>query len=208
MNIAYFRKSKFDRERTVQNVKKSASELGLNLLGSTDLPGGNGIVLHICNPAWMGNLIASDANLIGLLPCSVVVINKDDGVVVGVGSPTVLGSVSQNPAITQLASEANKKLKDLIHRSAGVEAMKPVGVKLYSTTTCPYCKMEAKWLTDKKIQFDEVHVDLNREEAEDMVKKTGQMGVPVTGIKYEDGEEEFVIGFDKPQLAQILETTQ
>lgn len=204
MNIAYFRKSTFDRHVTIENVKKQAAVLKLTVLGQTDLPAGNGTVLHICNPSWMGNLIASDARMIGLLPCSVAVIEKDGEVLVGVGSPTVMGSASRDPAISSLASAADKELKQLIHKAAGVGPMKPVGVKLYSTTTCPYCKMEASWLDEKKIKHDVTYVDLNQKEAEEMVKKTGQMGVPVTGIKYDNGEEEFIIGFDKLQLAELL----
>jgi glutaredoxin len=152
----------------------------------------------------MGNVIASDSNLMGLLPCSVAVITKKGEVMVGVGSPTVLSGVSQNPAIAQIAAEADKKLKELIHQSAGVTALKPTKVKLYSTTTRPYCKMEAAWLDEKKVKYELIHVDKDQKEAEDMVKKTGQMGVPVTAIQFEGGEEEFVVGFDRPQLSQIL----
>ena len=39
-----------------------------------------------------------------------------------------------------------------------------------------------------------------------MVEKTGQMGVPVTEIKFEDGCEEYVIGFDKPTLEYYLKS--
>jgi len=205
MNIAYFRKSTFDRIKTVENVKKQAKELGLTVLGSTELPAGNGTVLHVCNPNWMRNLITSDANLIGLLPCSVAVINQKGEVMVGVGSPTVLGSISKNPAIIQLASQAEEKLKELIHKSAGVGTLKPIGVKLYSTTTCPYCKMEASWLDEKNVKYEEVHVDLSQKDAEMMVQKTGQMGVPVTAIQYEGGEEEYIVGFDRERLSSILD---
>jgi glutaredoxin/uncharacterized protein (DUF302 family) len=205
MNLAYFRKSSFDLEKTSQNIQNEVKDLGLQVLGQTKLPAGNGILLHICNPNWMGNLVASDMNLIGLLPCFVGIIKKNGEVQVGTGSPAILGNVTQNPAINQIAAEAEKTLKELIHKAAGVEPLKAVAVKLYSTTTCPFCKMEAAWLTDKKVKFEEVKVDLDQREAEEMVKKTGQMGVPVTAIKYENGEEQFVVGFDKPQLSQILE---
>lgn len=79
-------------------------------------------------------------------------------------------------------------------------------VKLYSTRTCPYCMMEKDWLEKEKIDHEVVFVDSNREEAMNMVQKTGQMGVPVTEIKYEDGREEFVVGFDKPTLEYYLKS--
>mgnify|MGYP000028113172 CR=1 FL=1 len=77
-------------------------------------------------------------------------------------------------------------------------------VKVYSTTTCPYCKMETAWLKSKQIRFEEVKVDQNQDEANTMIQKTGQMGVPVTEIQYPDRKSEFVIGFNEPQLKYML----
>jgi len=82
--------------------------------------------------------------------------------------------------------------------------MKPVYIKLYSTMSCPYCKMEKAWLDSEKIKHEVVYVDQNHEEARKMVNKTGQMGVPVTEIGYDNGKEEYIVGFDKPKLSQIL----
>ena len=82
--------------------------------------------------------------------------------------------------------------------------MKPTSIKLYSTTTCPYCVMEKAWLDNEKIKHEVVYVDKDRQEAIEMVNKTVQMGVPVTLIKYENGKEEFVVGFDKQRLTQII----
>lgn len=204
MNIAYYRKSSYDRQTTIRKIKENAQELGLDFIGMTDLPGGNGTVVYISNPNWLGNLIAADANMIGFLPFAVAVISKKDDTLIGIGDPAVLRSISKNPAIMQLAIQTEGKMKDLVHKSAGVGPLKPRNVKLYSTTTCPYCKMEAAWLREKKITFEEVHVDFNQTAAEEMVAKTGQMGVPVTAISYEDSYEDFIVGFDKPQLSQIL----
>lgn len=82
--------------------------------------------------------------------------------------------------------------------------MKPVSIKLYSTTTCPYCMMEKAWLDSEKVKHEVVYVDMDRAQAIEMVKKTGQMGVPVTQVKYENGKEDYIVGFDKPRLSQIL----
>ncbi len=84
--------------------------------------------------------------------------------------------------------------------------MKKVSVKLYSTRTCPYCSMEKAWLEKEKIDHEVIYVDSNQEEAMKMVQKTGQMGVPVTEIKFENGREEYVIGFDKPTLEYYLKS--
>ena len=77
-------------------------------------------------------------------------------------------------------------------------------VKVYATTTCPYCTMVAEWLTNKKVEFEKILVDQNHEAAKEMIEKTGQMGVPVTEIAYSDRKSEFVIGFDQPKLAYML----
>ena len=78
-------------------------------------------------------------------------------------------------------------------------------IKLYATTSCPYCKMEASWLDRQKIKYEHTLVDLNPEAGEEMVRKTGQMGVPVTEIVYDNGEEEYIIGFDKERLSEVLQ---
>jgi glutaredoxin 3 len=82
--------------------------------------------------------------------------------------------------------------------------MKYTNVKVYATTTCPYCTMVAEWLTSKNIKFVKILVDRNDQAAMEMVHKTGQMGVPVTEIEYTDRKSEFVIGFNQPQLAYML----
>lgn len=77
-------------------------------------------------------------------------------------------------------------------------------IKLYSTTTCPYCIMEKQWLDINKIQHEVVYVDRNESEALKMIKNTGQMGVPVTEISDEGGNTQYVVGFDQSRIKQIL----
>lgn len=77
-------------------------------------------------------------------------------------------------------------------------------VKLYKTTTCPFCRMEAAWLKEKNIAFEEVAVDLDQAAAEAMARKSGQLGVPVTEVIKDDGTSDFVLGFDKSKLSNLL----
>ena len=72
-------------------------------------------------------------------------------------------------------------------------------VIVYSTTTCPYCVMAKQWLKDKKVEFDDINVGIDQEKAREMIKKSGQMGVPVIDV---DGE--IIIGFDRPKLDASL----
>ena len=77
-------------------------------------------------------------------------------------------------------------------------------VKLYSTETCPYCIMEKRWLDANNIVHEVVYVDKDHAAAVQMVQNTGQMGVPVTEISYEDSTVKYIVGFDTRQLGELV----
>jgi glutaredoxin len=64
--------------------------------------------------------------------------------------------------------------------------------------------MEKDYLGQKGVKFENVFVDLDQQAAQDMIAKSGQMGVPVTEFTYEDGKTEYLLGFDKLKIDQIL----
>ena len=204
MNIAYFRKSSYPLQETIEKVTRKAQSQGWKMLGSVDLPDQVGKMILVCRPDWVKTVLNENQELLGFLPCSISVFEKDGKVLVGTGQPAIIKALTQNESITELASQAEAQLKELIHEAAGVGELKPSFVKLYSTRSCPYCKMEKNWLDKNKVNYELVYVDQNQQEAEAMVAKTGQMGVPVTEIQYNDAEPEYIIGFDQPQLARIL----
>ncbi|MCM8785755.1 MAG: thioredoxin family protein [Candidatus Omnitrophica bacterium] len=72
-------------------------------------------------------------------------------------------------------------------------------VIVYSTKTCPYCRLAKEFLKNNNIEFIDYDVGENREKLEEMIKKSGQMGVPVIDI-----EGEIVVGFDKERIKEIL----
>jgi glutaredoxin-like YruB-family protein len=72
-------------------------------------------------------------------------------------------------------------------------------VKVYSTNSCPYCITLKSFLKKHNIDFEDIDVSKDEKALEEMVKKTGQMGVPVVEI---DGE--IIIGFDKEKISKIL----
>jgi glutaredoxin-like YruB-family protein len=74
-------------------------------------------------------------------------------------------------------------------------------VKVFSTPTCPYCKMAKDYLSGKGVTFEEVDVSADAAGRDEMVKKSGQMGVPVIIV-----DSEVVIGFDKERLEGLLKT--
>lgn len=77
-------------------------------------------------------------------------------------------------------------------------------VLIYSTTTCPYCKMLKDYLTEKGVKFENIFVDQDEVSAQKMIEESGQMGVPVTRVADESGKAEYILGFDKPRINQLL----
>lgn len=203
MNLAYFRKSVFDMETTVKNLKDNLSKH--RFIIQSDLKQDDNITVIIAvNEVWLKTILAEDKNLIGLIPNAFTLIKDKADVYVGVGNPEILSSVSRNPVITKISAEAVLTIKELINATAGVGELKASNVKLYSTATCPYCTMEKDWLEKNKIEHNVIYVDKDQSAAQEMVQKTGQMGVPVTEVVYEDGDSEMIIGFDKARLGLIL----
>ena len=72
-------------------------------------------------------------------------------------------------------------------------------VIVYSTPTCPYCVMAKDYLSENKVKFEDVDVASDQVKAQEMVAKSGQMGVPVLDV-----EGEIIVGFDKGRLANLL----
>jgi glutaredoxin-like YruB-family protein len=73
-------------------------------------------------------------------------------------------------------------------------------VTVYSTPTCPFCIRAKQYLKDNNVQFEDIDVSENQEKAQEMIKKSGQMGVPVLEIG-----GEMVVGFDKDKIKAALD---
>ena len=73
-------------------------------------------------------------------------------------------------------------------------------VIVYSTPTCPFCVRAKQFLKDNNIQFENIDVSENHEKAQEMIKKSGQMGVPVLEIG-----EKIIVGFDKDKIKEALD---
>lgn len=72
-------------------------------------------------------------------------------------------------------------------------------IKIYTTPTCGYCHQAKQFLDERGVRYTEYDVSRDRKAAEEMVSKTGQMGVPVIVV---DGE--VIVGFDRVRLEQLL----
>ncbi len=72
-------------------------------------------------------------------------------------------------------------------------------VVIYSTPTCPYCKGAKDYLSRKGISYVDYNVAENKDKAKEMIRKSGQMGVPVISI-----DDQVVVGFNQAQLDGLL----
>lgn len=72
-------------------------------------------------------------------------------------------------------------------------------VTVYSTPTCPYCKLVKKFLTAHDVAYSDVDVSADGDAAQMIVRKTGQMGVPVVEI-----DDDTMVGYDESQLKKML----
>ena len=72
-------------------------------------------------------------------------------------------------------------------------------VAIYTTPTCSYCKAAKEFFKENNVAFTEYNVGTDAEKRQEMIQKSGQMGVPVITI-----DNEMVIGFDRPKLASLL----
>lgn len=74
-------------------------------------------------------------------------------------------------------------------------------VKIYTTTTCPYCVMAKDYFKEKGIAYEEHNVAEDEKAREEMINKSHQMGVPVIDI---DGV--VIVGFNRAEIDKAIES--
>jgi glutaredoxin-like YruB-family protein len=72
-------------------------------------------------------------------------------------------------------------------------------VIVFSTPTCTYCNMAKKYFREKNVKFRDVDVSRDPVAARDMVRRSGQQGVPVIDIG-----GKIIVGFDRPKIDKLL----
>jgi len=72
-------------------------------------------------------------------------------------------------------------------------------VRVFSTQMCPYCTTLKEFLKEHNIEFEDIDPSEDKVALDEMVKKSGQMGVPVIDI---DGQ--IIVGFDKEKICELL----
>jgi glutaredoxin-like YruB-family protein len=72
-------------------------------------------------------------------------------------------------------------------------------VTIYTTATCQFCKATKAFFDEHKIEYINKDVTTDRTLANEMITKSGQMGVPVIFI-----DNDMVIGYDEDKLKELL----
>jgi glutaredoxin 3 len=72
-------------------------------------------------------------------------------------------------------------------------------VTVYSTPTCPYCHQVKRYLADRGVPYVDRDVSVDVQARDEMVRKSGQLGVPVIDV-----EGKIVVGFNRPKLDELL----
>ncbi|MBN2664278.1 MAG: hypothetical protein JXR68_11565 [Bacteroidales bacterium] len=73
-------------------------------------------------------------------------------------------------------------------------------VTVYSTPTCSWCNRIKQYFKENNIKFKDIDVSKDQKAAQEMVKRSGQQGVPQTDIN-----GQIVIGFDKQKINKLLD---
>ena len=72
-------------------------------------------------------------------------------------------------------------------------------VLLFSTSTCSWCRRAKRYFKDRGVPFKEINIERDPEAARDIVRKTGQTGVPVIKIG-----SKWIVGFDRERIEKEL----
>jgi len=74
-----------------------------------------------------------------------------------------------------------------------------MNIKVYSTPECPWCNVAKDFFKSHNLDFEDIDVSVDEKAAQEMIKKSGQMEVPVIEI-----DDQIIIGFNKPVIEEIL----
>jgi glutaredoxin 3 len=74
-----------------------------------------------------------------------------------------------------------------------------MSITVYSTPSCGYCRKAKAYFRNLRIPFIEYDVSRDQRKAEEMVRKSGQMGVPVIDIR-----GKIIVGFNVNEIERAL----
>jgi len=72
-------------------------------------------------------------------------------------------------------------------------------VSVYTSDSCPWCAKAKSYLRKNGVPYNEVNVSRNSSAAQDIFRRSGQMGTPQIDIN-----GHIVVGFDQPKIDRFL----
>jgi glutaredoxin 3 len=89
--------------------------------------------------------------------------------------------------------------KDIAKTAEDTKKKKKKRVLVFSTPSCTYCTQAKRYFREKGVRFRDIDVSKDPEAARDMVRMSGQQGVPVIKIG-----SKVLVGFNKPEIDRLL----
>ena len=124
--IGFRTRLKLDYEQAVQAARAALQEEGFGVLTEIDVKATlkakldkdfrRYVILGACNPPLAHRALETDPSVGLLLPCNVIVYEEGDGSVVAAVDPLSLLGVLDNPALHEVAQEAERRLRRAIDR--------------------------------------------------------------------------------------------
>jgi len=75
-------------------------------------------------------------------------------------------------------------------------------ITIYTTPICVYCKMAKELFAKNNVAYEEKNVASDAQARNEMIEKSGQLGVPVLDI---DGK--IIVGFNKEKIKELAGIT-
>lgn len=74
-------------------------------------------------------------------------------------------------------------------------------IVIYSTPACHFCTMAKNYFAKMGVEYKDINVEEDRMAAQEMVMKSGQMGVPVIDIN-----GQIVVGFQPEVFEKLIDS--
>jgi uncharacterized protein (DUF302 family) len=125
-DIGFSTRLKMDYEQAVQAARAALQEQGFGILTEMDIKATlkqkldkdfrRYVILGACNPPLAHRALEADPSVGLLLPCNVIVYEEGAGCVVAAVDPLALLGVLDNPALREVAAEADRRLRRVIEK--------------------------------------------------------------------------------------------
>ncbi|MCX7612018.1 MAG: DUF302 domain-containing protein [Ignavibacterium sp.] len=124
MNYGFSKTTDYNFEEAIEKVTEELKKEGFGVLTTIDVKETlkkkldvdfkKYIILGACNPPFAYKALQSEEELGLLLPCNVIVFEKEDKTVVSIFDPMVMTEIIKNPAIEEIANEVKTKLQKVL----------------------------------------------------------------------------------------------